>query len=84
MKLGLLILLLIAVLLWFGHAKKRQRNERKQSGTAGDTGPSKPPRPEAIVGCSHCGLHVPISDAFVSSSGASFCCEAHRRLHPDA
>lgn len=33
---------------------------------------------ESIVQCAFCGLHVPASEAIVTSSGAVFCCEEHR------
>jgi len=76
MKFGLFVLVILAAVLWWGHLKKQHRAKRREAETVAP--------PESIVACLVCGLHVPASDAIVSTSGASFCCEAHRQLHPDA
>ena len=76
MKLGLWLLVAAAAFLWFYHAKK-QRFKSRARGTAQADG-------ERILACAHCGLHVPASDVLVDIAGASFCCEAHRRLHSQA
>jgi uncharacterized protein len=39
---------------------------------------------EEMLPCSHCGIHVPASEAVISSSGAVFCCREHRLQHGDA
>ncbi|MES2831382.1 MAG: PP0621 family protein [Pseudomonadota bacterium] len=107
MKLGLLILSVLAVALWLNHLKRRrqelrQLQKRQHDGPdafranqadsdigineAADkaAGSIAAVQPESIVGCDHCGLHVPASDAIVGVGGTSFCCDAHRRLHTDA
>jgi uncharacterized protein len=35
---------------------------------------------EAMIQCSYCKVHVPVSESVASSSGAAFCSEDHRRL----
>jgi uncharacterized protein len=34
---------------------------------------------ERMVGCGHCGVHLPLSEA-IQSHGRYFCSEEHRRL----
>jgi uncharacterized protein len=33
---------------------------------------------ESIVQCAYCGLHVPASEAVMTSAGTVFCCTEHR------
>ena len=86
MKLGLWLLVAAVAFLWFNNAKKQRLKNRSRSDTrpaeADATGDAA--AVENVVACAHCGLHVPASDAVPGASGATFCCEAHRRLHPQA
>ncbi|HSD43564.1 MAG TPA: PP0621 family protein [Burkholderiales bacterium] len=69
-KLLLLILVgIVAYLLWKGLA----RNARP--------GGERPPGADAerMVGCSQCGVHLPISEA-VEFEGKFFCSDEHRRI----
>jgi uncharacterized protein len=69
-KLLLLILVgIVAYLLWKGMS----RNARP--------GGQHPPRADAerMVGCSQCGVHLPVSEA-VESGGNYFCSDEHRRI----
>ena len=36
---------------------------------------------EKMVSCSHCGIHVPLSEAVQSNSGSVFCSIEHQRQH---
>ena len=36
---------------------------------------------EKMVSCSHCGIHVPLSEAVQSNSGSFFCGVEHQRQH---
>jgi uncharacterized protein len=36
---------------------------------------------EKMVSCSHCGIHVPLSEAVQSNSGSFFCGIEHQRQH---
>lgn len=36
---------------------------------------------EKMVSCSHCGIHVPLSEAVQSNSGSFFCSIEHQRQH---
>jgi uncharacterized protein len=42
-------------------------------------GPVAGPDGERMVGCGHCGVHLPLSEA-IQSQGRYFCSEEHRRL----
>lgn len=87
MKFGLWLLVAVAAWLWF-HQQKKQRlradAERRQARQASARdGSAAPEQIEAMVGCAHCGLHVPASDAVGTGAGSGelFCCEAHRLQH---
>jgi hypothetical protein len=34
-----------------------------------------------MVSCSHCGIHVPLSEAVQSNGGSFFCSIEHQRQH---
>lgn len=36
---------------------------------------------EKMVSCSHCGIHVPLSEAVYVNSGSFFCSIEHQRQH---
>ena len=36
---------------------------------------------EKMVSCSHCGIHVPLSEAVKSNGGSVFCSIEHKRQH---
>ena len=36
---------------------------------------------EKMVSCSHCGIHVPLSEAVQSNGGSVFCSIEHQRKH---
>lgn len=72
---------LIVVLVWLLRPRNRPRSSNSQARTS-----SSAPReqtPEAMVSCSHCGLHVPASEALRSVSGALYCSNEHRKLHDE-
>ncbi len=37
--------------------------------------------PEKMVGCAHCGIHLPLSEALAGADQRHYCCEQHRSLH---
>lgn len=36
---------------------------------------------EKIVGCAHCGIHLPVSESVQGTPGLHFCSDEHRSLH---
>jgi len=70
----LLLGLLVLALFWaFG---------RRRDGTAQAPGGRDPvapsPGPQPMVGCAHCGLHLPQAEAVQDGEGRWFCSEDHR------
>jgi len=72
----ILFFLLIAVAVYILLRARGSRTGAGQSQT------ERTGQPEAVVACSHCGVHVPISEVIVAE-GANYCCEEHRRLGHD-
>ena len=72
----LLIVLVVAVGVW------RSKREPAQPTR---TPPDAPPKPQDMVACAHCGLHLPYNDAVVQR-GVAYCSADHLRagqaLHP--
>ncbi|WP_019141956.1 PP0621 family protein [Noviherbaspirillum massiliense] len=73
----LLVLLAFAFLIAFWIKKLSAPQDSSGSGAR----QPEQDRIESMVQCVLCGVHVPASEAVVSSSGAMFCCEEHRRQH---
>ena len=36
---------------------------------------------EKMVGCAHCGILMPVSEALTGADPRHYCCEEHRALH---
>jgi len=70
----LLALAVVFAVLWLARGGKGK--------VASRDAPPLPPR-EEIVGCAHCGLHLPRSEALQGRKGL-FCCEAHRAAFEQA
>jgi uncharacterized protein len=72
----LLVLAVVFVAIWLW--RKARREELR----------SRPPppratpavgKPQAMVRCAHCGLHLPAADAISGPDGAVYCSVAHRQ-----
>jgi len=72
----LIVVLVIVVVGWL------LLRERKPKAPAARGAPGKG-APQAMVACSHCGVHLPRGEALVDDRGA-FCSEAHRLAGPRA
>ena len=70
-----LVVVVVAVLLWlmFGRNRRAAAVKRKEGA---------PQAPLAMLACSHCGVHLPQSDALFDSAGRAYCGEAHRLAGP--
>ena len=74
---SLLIFVLVLIAIWW---VRRALTRFGRSGPgAGGTKRSRPAESERMLGCAHCGLHVPESEG-VRVGEDFFCCEEHRRL----
>lgn len=67
----LLLLAAIAFIGWRLYRLLKTRGGR-------DSVEARQPRPEDMVECAHCAVHIPRSQA-LAADGRWYCCEAHRR-----
>jgi uncharacterized protein len=83
----LVVMLVVGVVVWLLTAKARP--PRGGGGPAAGADPAARRRggtalpPQAMLSCSHCGLHLPAADAVLDGSRV-YCSEAHRALGPRA
>lgn len=66
------IIVVVLLLLWLLRGKRRA-DPPPSRGTAGGTDP----KPQDMVACAECGVHLPHSEALPGRGGV-FCGEAHR------
>ncbi|MBL8305760.1 MAG: hypothetical protein JNM33_03625 [Rubrivivax sp.] len=71
-----ILIALAAVVLWWLRARLR--------GPAAPTARrrAEPARPQAMLACAHCGVHVPQADVVADAAGRPYCSEAHRLAGP--
>ncbi len=75
MKYLIVLLVVVAVGWWLASrrpkavARRQQKQQQQQD------------KPQAMLSCTHCGVHLPASEAVVDGSG-SYCSEAHRLAGP--
>lgn len=76
-KLGLLLLLVLAVILWmrFAVSAKRKPKAPKSDEAAGGF--------EDMAACAYCGVNVPAGETLLGRSGARYCSDAHQKLAGD-
>ena len=72
MKLVLLVLLVLLAVVWFFWVRRPPPRDRDAAGAA------QSPKPEQMVVCALCGLHVPHSEA-IEVAGRHYCCDEHRQ-----
>ncbi len=84
MKFLVLLLVLVIAFAWLSMNRRRERGERRD-----DTPPAPPPaaprsdgRPQAMLACAHCGVHLPAGDALRDAGGRAYCTESHRLAGP--
>ena len=70
---GKLIFYIIIAALIYWIIKNRQPKEEKTETLAESI--------EDMVSCTHCGVHLPRSEAISSHHNQYFCCNEHRNLH---
>ena len=75
----LLLIAVVLVVLWF------LRNQRRDGTSEGTGARRKPPvRPQDMVRCDVCGVHLPRTDALPGPDGRLYCCAEHRNQAPGA
>lgn len=70
MRLLLWAAIAFVVVMWVLRVKK-PANSSSQGGSNRES-------TETMLKCTHCGVHIPASEALITKSGAVFCCEEHR------
>jgi uncharacterized protein len=77
-------LLLGLLAIWLYYALRRSLSGRAK--TPPET--ASPPKPQSMVECAHCGVHMPANDALIGHPSADepgyYCNEDHRRAGPRA
>ena len=68
-----LLLLAVLALLFFVLGVKRSRPRPPEARKP----PAEPARPQAMVNCAECGMHLPADEALPGKGGV-FCSAAHR------
>lgn len=84
MKLLLWSVIVLVIVAWLFRSKKNAAGpDKSRSETAAKTNAaeSTPEGVEPMLPCAHCGVHVPASEAVISSTGAVFCSQEHRLGH---
>ncbi|WP_428420225.1 PP0621 family protein [Methylibium sp.] len=72
----LVLLLVIVAVLWLARSRPRAARPPHPA----DQGGSKP---QAMIECAHCGVHLPRAEAVAGTQGL-YCSEAHRLAHGDS
>ena len=77
------LLLMIAVLalagwLWIG----RRRPPGSMPGAKPTAKPAARAAPQAMLVCTHCGVHLPQADALMDAAGKPYCSDGHRLQGP--
>ncbi len=70
----LLLIALALLALWWWRSLARRGSGRDQTPPP----PPSPPRPQDMIACRHCGVHLPGSDAVQGAQG-SYCSAAHQQ-----
>lgn len=75
---NLLFFVLVLIGIWW--VRRALNRPGDGNGPAGrGSGAGRGDVPERMLGCDHCGIHVPESEGVRDGDGF-FCCEEHRRL----
>lgn len=93
MKFLLWGIIIAAIVLWVIRAKKTLRDTRESRHNTQQHSQQHTHRParqeqradesdaEPMLRCTHCGIHLPSSEAFTGKGGEVYCSVEHRRLH---
>ncbi len=69
----LVLALVIAVVLWWARSRSQKVPHKPRAA---------PPALQAMVPCTHCGVHLPRAEAVPGVLGL-YCCDEHRRVCGD-
>jgi uncharacterized protein len=77
----LLLLAVIAGLAWWVFGRRPNRDGRAATPPRSARG-SDATKPQPMLVCAHCGVHLPRSEAVKDAADRTFCSEAHRLAGP--
>jgi uncharacterized protein len=81
MKLVVWAVIFVLVAMWLLRGKGAKSGNDTRSAAGNGDGDGDKRDGEAMIRCAHCGVHVPRSEAVVTSGGTSYCSETHRLQH---
>lgn len=73
----LIVVLVALAVAWLLLGRRRGTEVRKPEAPV-----EKTKKPQAMLACAHCGVHLPQADAIADAEGRPFCSEAHRLAGP--
>ena len=77
----LIVILVVLAVVWFVRAGRR-REETPSRPTAAPGTRKEIGKPQEMVDCAHCGLHLPAVEAERGEDGRHYCSRAHRLAGP--
>jgi uncharacterized protein len=77
----LLVLLVVLVGAWLLLGRRRG-DQAPPAGPAAKAGKAGKNKPQEMLACAHCGVHLPQLEALMDAGGRPFCSEAHRLAGP--
>lgn len=82
----LLVLVVVLVVAWVLMGRRRGAGEQPRGTDTASAGKGKKRNKEAapveMVTCTHCGVHLPQTEALTNARGELFCSDAHRLAGP--
>lgn len=84
MKFLLWAVIVFVIVAWLFRSKKNSAgsdNVRSDSAARESAATTAAGDIEPMLPCAHCGVHIPASEAVISSSGAAYCSQEHRLGH---
>ncbi|GIX23070.1 MAG: hypothetical protein KatS3mg122_0301 [Caldimonas sp.] len=73
----LVVLVVVMALVWV-----LRSGRRRDAGAAASRAAGPRARPQTMVDCAHCGLHLPRDEAITGDDGRHYCSAAHRLAGP--
>lgn len=80
LKFLLLVVVVVVIAVLLGLRRPRSPSSRS-AGTKSSRDPGNAPVAPMRV-CSHCGVHLPLSEALLDSADRAYCSETHRLAGP--
>jgi uncharacterized protein len=76
--------LLVIAVVWIAFWIWRQRRREEMRAKPPPQQPRAIPKPQAMLRCAHCGVHVPAGEAVPGTGGVAYCSAAHKKASEEA